>query len=202
MRGDPHIVTLDGFQYTFNGRGEYVLAEVDDEFTFQGRMTQPSNSQSNAVNATVFSAIAMREGDNTVQFQIGVFADDPEALINGEFIDFTVISSQQFNGVVVRKVNNMLSASFASGAYIEAREENRFFSVLVVSLPTSWQGRTRGLIGNYNGNTSDDLTPLTGDPLPLDSDLRTIHESFGVTCIYIYNFIYNMYYMFYNMCQR
>ncbi len=184
MYGDPHIVTLDGFKYTFNGRGEYLLVQVDDEFTFQGRMIRPLSPSGNAVNATVFSAIAMREGNNTVQFQIGVFAEDPDALINSEFIDFTDVAAQDFNGVVITKTGNTLSASFASGAFIEVREENRFFSTLLVSLPVSWQGRTRGLMGNYNGDTSDDLTPLTGDPLPLDSDLGAIHESFGVTCMF------------------
>ncbi len=182
LRGDPHMVTLDGFQYTFNGRGEFLLVQVDNVFILQARMIQLDTI---AVGATVFSAIAIREGDNTVQFQVGAFAGDPDVLLNGEFIDFTNIptSTQQFNGVAVTKVDSTLSASFASGAFIEVREDNGFFSPISVSLPTSWQGQTRGLMGNYNEDTSDDLTPQTvGDPLPLDSDLRTIHDSFGVTC--------------------
>ncbi len=173
---------MDGFKYTFNGRGEYLLAQVDEVFTFQGRMIQPSITQGSTVDATVFSAIVMREGDNTVQFQVGAFAGDPDVLINSAFIDFIDVTAQDFNGVVVTKMSNTLSVRFDSGAFIEAREENGFFSTLLVSLPTSWQGQTRGLMGNYNGNTSDDLTPQTGEPLPLDSDLRTIHDSFGVTC--------------------
>ena len=36
--GDPHIRTLDGFQYTFNGLGEYILIETTHgNFTLQGR---------------------------------------------------------------------------------------------------------------------------------------------------------------------
>ncbi len=79
-------MTLDGFKYTFNGRGEYQLAQVDDIFSFQGRMTRAVNHQGNPVGATVFSAVAMREGSNTIQFQVG-FAGDPDTLINGAFID-------------------------------------------------------------------------------------------------------------------
>ena len=29
-RGDPHLVTLDGHKYTFNGRGEFTLTETSD----------------------------------------------------------------------------------------------------------------------------------------------------------------------------
>ena len=39
--GDPHFRTFDGYQYTFNGYGEYHLMNVvhgDDTFKLQGRM--------------------------------------------------------------------------------------------------------------------------------------------------------------------
>ncbi len=180
-------MTLDGFKYTFNGKGEYLLAQVDDVFSFQGRMTQAVNPQGDQVEASVFSAVAVSDGSNKIQFQVG-FYDDPDALINGTFIDFTEVSFQQFNGVTVEKVENKLFARFDSGAYIEIKEENGFFSTLLVSFPSLWKGRTQGLMGNYNGNTADDLTPRTGNPLSLDADLRAIHEMFGVTCKYIHNY--------------
>ena len=61
--GDPHITTLDGFTYTFNGIGEYVLARsVDDDIEFQGRTTLVENS-----GATAFSAFAIRHSGTTVQ---------------------------------------------------------------------------------------------------------------------------------------
>ena len=56
--GDPHITTLDGGTYTFNGWGEYVLLQVmppnnGNNFTIQGRMV-PWNMTS----ATKYSSFA------------------------------------------------------------------------------------------------------------------------------------------------
>ena len=182
--GDPHLITLDGHKYTFNGLGEYLLTEVGSgTFILQGRMVHATDPSGDAVRATVFSALVMREGNsNTIQFQTGSYPGHPEALVNGEFIDFSEIAIQEFCDVVVTKSGSTLSARFNSGAYIEVREENGFLAALTVSLPAAWQGLTSGLLGNYNGDTSDDLTPRGGSPLPLESRLRNIHEMFGVTC--------------------
>ena len=58
MYGDPHIVTLDGFKYTFNGKGEFTLIEtVDNSFTLQGRMLEATDPDGSLVPATVFTAI-------------------------------------------------------------------------------------------------------------------------------------------------
>ena len=59
--GDPHFTTIDGRRYTFNGLGEYVLLRAHN-FKFQGRTVLAANS-----NATVFSAFALREGDDHIE---------------------------------------------------------------------------------------------------------------------------------------
>ena len=53
--GDPHITTLDGRTYTFNGLGEYVMTRITDEFELQARTTVASDN----ATATIFSAVAM-----------------------------------------------------------------------------------------------------------------------------------------------
>ena len=58
--GDPHITTIDGRRYTFNGLGEYVLLRTtSSNFELQGRTALAPNS-----DATIFSAFALREGDD------------------------------------------------------------------------------------------------------------------------------------------
>ena len=43
--GDPHILTLDGKSYTFNGHGEYTLVSAyNDTCILQARTSIPSSS--------------------------------------------------------------------------------------------------------------------------------------------------------------
>lgn len=63
--GDPHMRTLDGYDYTFNGLGEYVLVTIksedsdEDLFQLQGRTERATNKETkDATKATVFNAFA------------------------------------------------------------------------------------------------------------------------------------------------
>lgn len=178
-------MTLDGYKYTFNGRGEFTLIEAaNSSFTLQGRMVDIASQNGGAPLATVFSAIVAREVDSdTVQFEISA-RDGIVARVNGEEVDFNVVE-QQFKNVTVTDLgNNTLSAVFSSGAYLEVQEENNILSSVLVSLPESYKGiTTQGLLGTYNGDTSDDLKPKSGGkPIPLNSTLQEIHLLFGLTC--------------------
>ena len=62
MFGDPHVRTLDGHTYTFNGLGEYVLLETTEgNFTLQGRTTKALDSNGSEMKATIFNAFAARD---------------------------------------------------------------------------------------------------------------------------------------------
>ena len=63
--GDPHIRTLDGLEYSFNGLGEYTLiATTDKTFTLQGRTLRALDSNGQDMQATVFSAFAAQDSDS------------------------------------------------------------------------------------------------------------------------------------------
>ena len=181
--GDPHIVTLDLHKYTFNGKGEFTLIEVEDgSFTIQGRMVEATGSDNDPILATVFSAIAAKENSSdTIQFQLTVFKGII-ALVNGEEVDFSELKEQKFTKVVVADLgDNTLTAAFANGASIKIKEENSIISVLIISLPRTFKGKTQGLMGNFNGDQSDDLKPKGKPAIPLSSSIQDIHN-FGLTC--------------------
>jgi hypothetical protein len=184
--GDPHIVTLDGHKYTFNGKGEFTLVETSDrEFILQGRMVEAMDNVNDEALATVFSAIVGKEA-NSDKVQIELSSTGGLiAFVDGEQVSFDDISSLEFRNVTVSdRGNSTISATFACGAYIEVKEENGIISVVLVSLSVDFRGLTRGLMGNYNGNTSDDLMPKRSNvPISLNSSLQVIHEQFGIAWI-------------------
>ena len=184
MIGDPHLVTLDGLKYTFNGIGEYILIETtDDSFTLQGRMVEATSASGNPVQATVFSALACKQSNSeTIQLELSRRGID--ALVNGERVRLEELPRQDFRNVsVVDHGNNTISATFSSGASVSVKLENGILSELSVSLPPTYRDKTVGLLGSYNGDSSDDLLPRFGaDPLLVNSTVQEIHQSFGTSC--------------------
>ena len=160
-----------------------LIETSNNRFSLQGRMVQALDSDGNPISATVFSAIVGKERySDTVQFQLAD-NDEVDVLVNGEFIDFDGLLEQQFNNVSVRTGENSATAVFSSGVYVEVRAANGILSTLLVSLADGYRSRTTGLMGNYNGDMSDDLLPRGANvPIPLTSSLRDIHNQFGVTC--------------------
>lgn len=183
-RGDPHMVTLDGLHYTFNDRGEFILIEtVGGSFKMQGRMIEALDTHGNPAGGTVFSAIAAKQNDSDT-IQIEVRSTAIRARLNGEIVDFTDLPKQDFNNVTLcDKGNSTISAHFSSGIKITATVELRFISVIHISLPSHLKGTASGLLGNFNGDLSDDLLPRGGmTPLPPESSQQDIHEMFAKTC--------------------
>ena len=62
--GDPHITTLDGMDYTFNGFGEYTMLSINTStasFTLQARTELASSANGTTINATVFTAFVAED---------------------------------------------------------------------------------------------------------------------------------------------
>ena len=183
--GDPHVVTLDGHQYTFNGKGEYTYLEtIDGSFVSQCRLEQAVDASGLLTQATVFTAIVAKTNTSDVVQMEVVNGNEIEICVNGVVLDFSITTSQWYAGVAVtRRVNGTVSLSFDGGYFMEVGGENDILSLMKVTLPDRERGRTQGLLGNYNGNSSDDLIPRgASEPIPVGSSLQEIHNQFGVTC--------------------
>ena len=164
-------------------------------------MVPIDTSTSDTPIATVFTAVLARElFSDTVQFEI--INNQIAVIVSGTVIDLSSITEQGFANVTINYLGeDTFSATFSSGAYLEVREENEMFSVVVVALPQGFMEKnTRGLMGSFNGNSTDDLLPRLGQqPLSLNGSLQEIHAQFGITCkltIFITRHIINRLYHF------
>ncbi|KAH3839278.1 hypothetical protein DPMN_112704 [Dreissena polymorpha] len=71
--GDPHINTLDGANYTFNGHGEYVMMKIISEnanLEIQCRTQRAKKATGDLSDATVFSGFAIKGDEVWMQVEL------------------------------------------------------------------------------------------------------------------------------------
>ena len=160
---------------------------MDGRFTLQGRMinTVYTFNRATFISATVFSAIVGKQNDSdAVQFEINQQKNGIDVIVGGKMIDLNGISQETFNNVIVFNLgDDTFAASFSSGCFIKVKEEYGYISVFSVNAPSSFKGLTSGLMGNFNGDITDDLIARNStEPLPYNSTTEVIHDDFGITC--------------------
>ena len=202
-RGDPHITTLDGGQYTFNGWGEYILILLNEsDFMIQCRTQLVVNS-----TATQFSGFAFGLQNNSV-IQVGaitiatvvitVMSDSIvclqmtstttgriEILHNGIDISDNVTNiNDTFSDNIVdvtRTESNTILSAFSNGLAVAVSASLHGMLNIIVNLPVEYNSLTQGLMGNFNGNITDDFIFSNGTMLDDGAADSIIHE-FGQSC--------------------
>lgn len=129
--GDPHFITFDGLEYTFNGIGEFVLLrspDPRDQVDIQARFEQMAEVKSSFLSSIVVKGnnslvieIRLRP-EMSVKYRLDVF-------LNGKRTFFDKISMKQqfFKGVVVYTPLDILNQStvivmLESGIGLEVQE--------------------------------------------------------------------------------
>ncbi|KAI0239247.1 hypothetical protein LSAT2_010015 [Lamellibrachia satsuma] len=183
--GDPHIITMDGLQYTFNGLGEFWLIRSDD-FLMQGRATQAKTAEGDVTMATAWTAIGMAantSGNGTVvQVQINE-RTGLDIIIDGIKEDFDDLPTQEFSGFTVTFDAAKLTAD------IRFHAENEYVIKIMaiegtLSYQMSWPSDAApptGLLGNANGNMDDDLQTPDHIVIASNATSREVFEKFGMT---------------------
>lgn len=199
--GDPHIQTPDGCRYTFNGWGEYQLLKNDYSVDLQCRTDRALDGQGNPTdNATVFSAFAgrgilpasPRTGNQTTYTSkihvelnntrngVLIWVDDMTDLTDW-FKSAPDAEMKSFSGMSVRKINGSLAVSFSSGDGFTVTLGGQQLACTVQLSPNS-TGAYKGLLGNVNGKSADDLTARDGSRLACGASTeRDIYYNFGQT---------------------
>ena len=183
--GDPHLITLDGGRYTFNGKGVFYLVKtVDDSFEVQVRLVQALSRGNTPLRSTVIEAVAAKEySSNTVVFEASTRG--LRVIVEEEYVELILGVEQHFTDVTLLSEvsTNRVAATFSSGAFVEVRQENGFVAVLMVSLPQRYKNFTQGLLGTFTGSTLDDFVPRTNTtPVSINASREVLHNQFASTC--------------------
>ncbi|MFP4337262.1 MAG: nidogen-like domain-containing protein, partial [Halothece sp.] len=165
--GDPHLVTFDGNSYDFQAVGEFILTQSNNsDFEVQVRQEPLEDRDDVSIN----TAVATQLGEETVGLYTNreqpLVIDDTETeLANGESLELG-------NGEIFRTNENRYTVVNAG----EDGEVNAGDSQLVATVYDNHidvevyiadvnQGGTTGLLGNFNGDPSDDLAIRDGETL-------------------------------------
>lgn len=204
MWGDPHFQSVDGFDFTFNGRGEFILLRAAaNELEIQARFVE----QRATTNATITTGIAIKYMSlPVVETLIDSVTQQLQLYIGGVVhpipgVNATTIISPQGNfdnatalaqsGVdpadsIISVVNDgqQLLVTIGSGAASVMVAQQSTFLRTSLQLSNAFTNDTEGLLGVLNGDPSDDFTLPDGSILELNASESTIYRMFGLQCKY------------------
>lgn len=187
--GDPHLTTLDGVDYTFNGLGDFILVEdTNSSAVIQVRADQAKDSEGVGQNASVFTAIAF--GARNISDIIEVYKTDTgnaRILVNGQTFEMGSQSTSELKEVTISRnkssdgLDAILLVSEVINLSVSLEVSSDLINILVMVGDESVKGHLHGLLGNFNGNKSDDLMSRNGTVISSSSSPKAIHYDFGMT---------------------
>ncbi|XP_069068700.1 mucin-4-like [Pleurodeles waltl] len=184
MYGDPHITTLDAHSYTFNGLGDYIVLNATgstSSFILQGRTTQTGMAM-----ATNFNAFASQYSSSTTNIQMEWFLqnDTLKVKLNNQSVAFFYSNDMDADvcndtGIFLIKGRNSVTATFDGELSVSISASFGILSA-ITSLPDQYMNRTRGLLGVWNSDTTDDFTMPNGTTISINSTERETFN-YGMT---------------------
>ncbi|XP_012495171.1 PREDICTED: mucin-4 [Propithecus coquereli] len=188
MFGDPHITTLDGANYTFNGLGDFLLVRAWDRnssFLLQGRTAQTGSVQ--ATNFIAFAAQYHSSSLGPIAVQWFLEPNDTiRVLLNNQTVTFETKHEdgedrEIFNatGVLLTRNGSMVSASFDGTTAITVTALSNILHASS-SLPEEYRNHTEGLLGVWNDNPEDDFRMPNGSTFSRGSSEEALFH-YGMT---------------------
>ncbi|XP_046850281.1 sushi domain-containing protein 2-like [Xenia sp. Carnegie-2017] len=178
--GDPHLVTLDGLSYTFNGYGEYTMLSIDViGFKFQARM-QPLLANGRNTRGTFLMAFVLKDDQSDkVQVEFNSL-HKVDLLVNGVSESFEATSTfMDFTNLLLMQQNNSnVHIIFKSGISVTVIPNDDSLS-FEISISEKFRGKTKGLLGVWDDDVKNDFTLPNGEKVDVNSNSSAIHWTFG-----------------------
>jgi hypothetical protein len=169
--GDPHLRTLDGLVYDFQGLGEYWLIRTSEGKSGIQVRQEPWKSNK---KVTVNTAVALKVGTHIVSIYL-----------NGKMYVDKVLTSISNGGKInldggsVSLSNLTYKITLPEGSVYSIVRSSTYINIYLNNVKI--EGKVAGLLGNCNGNFRDDLIPREGStaisPISFDNLYRVFGES-------------------------
>jgi hypothetical protein len=154
--GEPHLQTFDGQLYDFQALGDFLLVEADPDFVVQTRQQRVNWP---IPNVTANKAVATKMGGT----RVAVCLDPARLEIDGRLVDLADGKSLSLpSGVSVLRSGNVYLIKGPVGETVRAAITNDDFINVDLDLGYARKKWVRGLLGNANGRTDDDIATRDG----------------------------------------
>jgi hypothetical protein len=160
--GDPHLITFDQSGVEFQAVGEFDLGySSDSQLKVQARQRPWGSSSSVSTN----TAIATRMNGQKVGLYLSSAGVSPLRL--GDAGTRTTVPSSGLNlgaGYSISKAGNVYTLSFPTGDRIVVGVESSYINANIYPA-VARAGTMKGLLGNFDGNTTNDIFLRDGSAL-------------------------------------
>jgi Ca2+-binding RTX toxin-like protein len=194
--GDPHVVTFDGLFYDFQDAGEFTLIQSTNEnpFTVQARMREWDLGDAVGDKFSVNTAIATELNGVKIGFYIkgslpydltaaaadsDPYNDEEPVLYIGDYGYFIPDNGIMMveDGYIYRNGDNYTVIN-ATGDTITVTVHDQYIDFRASS-PAARQGNVEGMLGNFDGDTSNDFKLDSGTDLGSSISSNTLYDVFG-----------------------
>jgi hypothetical protein len=172
--GDPHLQTLDGVGYGFHAVGEYVLLRsvtgAPESFMLQARFTPAKDANGNPRDdVSINEAFAMQTAGGVLQID----ANDTQPLsLNGVKFDLADGDAQDLGTDKLFREGNTYTLVLAGQDGAVGAGDSQISVIvregrldLAAAISSNLAGRVEGLLGNGDGDPTNDIALANGTVL-------------------------------------
>lgn len=154
---DPHLYTFDGLSYDFQAVGEFILLSAEDKsLVVQARQAPWRTSSTVSAN----SAIAVQTANDRIAFYARAAQQGGtghEVFINGSLrtVD-RVLELPNGSKLYPQGTRYLIETKKGAVISVDIKGGGRWLNV-GAALPDSYKGNITGLLGNFDGDKTNDL---------------------------------------------